>query len=90
MRSSFLAGLITALALTSGCATQLTPEEREWRRGIDAENWRLCEMVYQRQNVVIVSDHPHVRHRRHRPHEIQSDLVANQCRRVLKEYWAEY
>ena len=72
--------LLVILALT-GCASTLTPEEREWRAAIDAENWALCERVYREARVMIVYTEPSM---------VKRDLVVNECKRVLGDYYADY
>lgn len=79
---AFLVGL-------GGCATY-TPEEREWRQGIDAENWTLCQLAYRQAGKPTWSKHDHRRHLPHRSHEIAEDLMVNNCRMVLGEQWIDY
>ena len=91
--------IVLLALLMAGCATTLTEEEqqekafeREWKRGIDAENWRMCELMYkQAGKQTLHVDHQHNRRGPPRHWEIKSDLMYNQCRMYLKkEYWAEY
>lgn len=100
--------LLIAFVVLQGCAatdlTDLTEEElkayedeqfrREYNRGIDADNWRMCEKLYDQIGASTVHvDHQHDRRRRGRVRhwEIKSDLMYNECRRLLgREYWAEH
>ena len=76
--------LVTLLVV--GCKT-LTPEEQEWRQGIDKENLGLCLGLYKRKGEPWYSTHSHGEHDKHRPSEIREDLMVNQCRLALgKEY----
>lgn len=101
----FFVGLV-AIIIT-GCATvypecEKHPEEseeratcqagvREWREGIDRENWRLCQQVLRQHGVRIYSDHTHGRKGfDHAPHEVKSDLSKNSCKMVLRDHWADY
>ena len=75
----------------AACATQnLSPEEVEWRRHVDQQNWLLCQYVYKKSNAILRSDHVHIKGRRHTPQEVRSDLMKNNCRLVLRDYWIEY
>ena len=80
--------------LLSGCAGQALTEDdlfdREWREGIDANNWAMCKQAYRQVNTPTQSNHTHRRGRTHRPYEIKSDLVANQCMMTLRNYWEKY
>ncbi len=76
-----------------GCASNLTEAEREWRHGIDRENWRLCERVYQQQGVATVHiGHSHRYDSRRPPRiwHVRDDLRVNNCQRILGNYWADY
>ena len=80
---------LIALLLLSGCASNLSVEDREWREGIDRENWQMCDSAYNRARVVVY----HMDHRHGRNAvwwQIKSDLVHNHCRKVLGKYYAEY
>lgn len=72
-----------------GCASNLTPDEIEYRDAERAEQWRLCEMVYKANGVPTVHmGHSHDRRyeRLHSQKEaIRSDLLHNDCRRILKQ-----
>jgi hypothetical protein len=78
--------------LLSSCVTQsLSDDERAWRRGIDRENWFLCEKALaQLGRFTIHFDHTHSGNRPVRAFYIKSDLMRNDCAGVLGEYWAEY
>ena len=81
--------LFLIIVLLSACES-LSPDEIEWRRQIDNENWLLCQQVFKQGNAYTVTSHEHRRHRAHRPHEVKEDLADNFCRTNLKEYWIEY
>lgn len=76
--------------LLSGCVTQLSDFERDWRRGVDKNNWELCKRVYRESKVPMISSHDHQKHKPHRPNEIKQDLADNRCRSILKGYWENY
>lgn len=71
-----------------GCATTITPEEREWREAIDAENWKMCEYAYQKAGRPTIHYHLHGHHVR--SWMIRDDLGDNHCKSVLGKYWIEY
>ena len=81
------------LILLVGCASNLTEGEREWREGIDRENWALCERVYrdQRRPTLHVG-HTHKYEGRRPPKiwHVRDDLRTNYCRSVLGRYWVNY
>jgi hypothetical protein len=79
------------------CSTVLTEDElfaRDWKRGIDAQNWELCDYAYRKAGRPTVHrDHRHTRHgiRHMNPDAaIRSDLLQNDCRIVLRDYWIDY
>ena len=86
--------LIPLLVLFSGCASNLTIQEieaRDWRRGIDLENWNMCEKVYlDHGRATFHKDHMHGKRDPIRAWMIASDLRVNQCKSVLRDYWIEY
>jgi len=84
---------LLALLFLVGCSTtpmtEREKEMREWKRGIDRENWINCQKV--------VSRTWHINHSHNRPHtsmmeafNIRSDLVTNGCQMHLGEHWIEY
>ena len=79
--------IIFAILIMSSCASNLTPEEIEWREGIDKENWSLCERMSASTTHV---GHEHRKHRRLSHMDIRDDLSRNSCRMLLGEEWAEY
>lgn len=82
---------LLATVILTGCAGTLTQEEIEWRDGIDRENWRNCERVYQQQRIATIHiDHRHGPRDRVRAWDIRSDLHVNNCRAILGDYWADY
>ena len=82
---------IAWIALCAGCASTLTPEEREYQQAIDLENWVMCEKVYEQYGKwTIHRDHSHTRARPYPRGFVKQDLADNNCRKVLGEYWAEY
>ena len=88
IRSSTLVVALAYLALV-GCTT-MTPEEAEWAEHHDRLNWELCQLAYRSSHVrMAYSDHMHGKHRKHRWHDVKSDLAENNCKRVLGKYWAE-
>ena len=64
-----------------GCASR-EPEDAAWRKGIDAENWRLCQQVYAQSRVPLTVDGDW--------NDTKKNLVLNRCRSVLGKYWATY
>ncbi len=99
--------LLIVFVVLQGCATtdrsEMTEQElkayddeqfrQEYNRGIDYENWRLCQKLYdQAGQQTLHVDHQHARRDRGRSRhwEIKSDLMYNQCRMYLGEYWAEH
>ena len=86
--------ILTLICLfLAGCASNLTADERDWREGIDRENWRLCDRAYrQARKATIHLNHSH-KYEDRRPvkhHFIRDDLMRNQCRSILRDYWADY
>ena len=94
LRLLFLLFFITLF----GCAYTLTPDQREWRRHIDAENWRSCVALYRDSGVYTLHiGHTHDLHRGKRKiitntdyFNLRSDLKDNLCRMYLRGYWIEY
>lgn len=80
--------ILLALILLCGCAETLTKEEIEWRRGIDRENWALCQRVYKQAGEYLVFDHAH--NDNEKTALLRSDLARNNCRMVLRDYWIKY
>lgn len=86
-----LRSLILVLFL-AGCVSY-TPEQIEWRRSIDHENWYNCEQAY---NATLGAWTYHRNHihkrlgRRVRHWHIKDDLAWNNCRIVLGNEWIEY
>jgi len=78
------------LFMLVGCSSQdLTKAEVEYRHGVDYINWLACMDAYHRAGIATVHDYPaSVRKPAH--HEIRGDLIQNNCRHVLGDYWAEY
>lgn len=79
----------------SGCATQpLSYEEieaRDWRRGIDRENWEMCMAAYkQADRYTVHVNHEGTPQHHRRINNIRSDLLVNQCRWVMRNYWIDY
>ncbi len=105
--------LLTALML-SGCATvypeceslvdnpvqfeECRDRMREWRRAVDLENWKLCEIGYSQQGVATFHTHDHMstreleRWRRgsERHDLVRNDLKDNSCQWFLRKYWIKY
>ena len=80
--------VVVAFLTVSGCATY-DAEERAYRDAIDAENWRMCELVYQQAGASTYHrDHEH--NHRVRWDDIKKDLMDNRCKVLLGDYWAEY
>ena len=91
---SIVGGVIFVLLcvlVLAGCAgSQLTPDEREYRRAMTMENYRLCTKVYRENHQVFLHrGHTHDLPRMVRIHDYRDDLEINSCRRVLGEHWAE-
>ncbi len=100
--------LAIVLFLFAGCATvypecemfgedtseriQCQIDEREWRQGIDRENWVMCTFVYSKSSghFMVHYDHRISRLRPHKIWEIRDDLVKNDCRRIMRKMWVEY
>ena len=77
-----------------GCATTLTDEERavrEWKRGVDMENWLICENIYAYHGKATMHvDHVHRNNNSVSPVMIKQDLSVNDCRKILGDYYMEY
>lgn len=77
-----------------GCATT-DPEQAEWDRAMDYENWRTCMAVYEQLGAYSVHyDHSHNgKHKRSVPRweDVKRDLLDNNCRTILRQagLWAE-
>lgn len=85
---------VAALAIM-GCST-MTPEQVEWKRAMDYENWNTCMAVYEAHGVHTVHmDHSHsgIRNKGRTPRweHVKADLRDNNCRIMLKQagLWAE-
>lgn len=85
--------VILGAFIFEGCST-LTIEQieaRDWKQSIDRENWELCDKAYrQHSKATIHLDHQHGKRDRIKHWMIKSDLLQNNCKMVLGEYWAEY
>ena len=98
--------LLTTLFFLHGCATIYPECEgytegsedfeecqtyvREYRRGIDYENWIQCRQLYEQAGVATVCrDHTE---KDHKPGHwaVEQDLWQWSCRFHLREYWADY
>lgn len=65
--------------------------EREARRSIDLENWEMCNAAYNASRYYTIhSNHRHCRTCRDRPWIVRKDLLDNNCRQVLRDYWIKY
>ena len=71
--------------------TELEREEREWKRGIDRENWELCMQAYSGTATW------HINHSHNTPTTpsseaayIRSDLAVNRCQIILRDHWIDY
>lgn len=91
--------VLFALSLGTSCTTQpLTEAEleaRDYRRAIDKENWRVCELAYkQAGRYTVHTEHIHDSNGNPRglPEiwAVKRDLADNNCRMMLGEYWADY
>ena len=84
---------VCILILINGCET-LSPEEREWNRAIDLENWQRCAYVYaQNGGITVHVNHSHKRHADWNDTDywyVRSDLVHNICRSILRNQWIHY
>ena len=78
------------VAILSGCATPLTPEQVQDRRIIDASNWATCQIILSESRIAWTSGHLHRKGRKHRHFEIRQDLLDAQCRLRLGKYWIRY
>ncbi len=89
IQNVFIAFLSAFLLL--GCA--LTPEQSRIREDNDVlrqNNWILCQQIYKAVNRPTI----HVGHTHNqtmtpllRSEAVRSDLFANRCKMLLKEYW---
>jgi hypothetical protein len=78
---------VIGLIILSSCVTA-PQEEIDWRRAVDKENFRMCEMAYKQSRVPMIFDH---RHDIDEPAVLlRGDLLRMRCKMVLREYWAEY
>ena len=84
--------LILLLTTVFGCASYepLTPEELEYNRNADVENWQLCMQILERQQHVRTyhDNHEHKIPWRVKHWMLESDLRDNHCRILLGDYWA--
>ncbi len=75
--------------LLAGCAETRTRDEIEWDRQMDRENWALCMKAYEHAGKpTFHRGHIHGRGA-NRLEWIRTDLMDNNCRRVLGPYWAD-
>ena len=87
--------LFIALVLIFGCASEpLTEEEefeRDYKRGMEVENWVRCEQIYANAGKPTMHmDHIHTKHSRIRRWMIHRDLFTNHCRYLLgREGWSD-
>ena len=81
--------VVVMLIAVAGCAT-VNEDEREWRQGIDAENWSLCELVYRQNGKATVHNNHDYSHKHISPIDLKMDLGFNNCKRILGDYWASY
>lgn len=65
----------------------MTDLEREIARERDYERWLICKEVYRVKGGIWFSTYQARPNKRPRNHEIQSDLVNNECRMVLGKHW---
>ena len=70
-----------------GCATELTPDEREYRDNENAAKWELCKEIYKAHGKPTISYHDHGPHKTHKAWEVRDDLMHNQCHRLLRGVW---
>ena len=71
----------------TGCASNLTPEEIEWNKQVDLDNWHMCQVaIAQAKDMTIHINHSH-RWDRNRPLDIRSDLAINQCWERIGDHW---
>ena len=90
MKQNIMIAFLSAFLLL-GCA--LTPEQSRIREDNDVlrqNNWILCQNLYKVTNKPTI----HVGHTHNQTmtplllsEAVRSDLFANNCKRVLKEYW---
>ena len=79
--------------LLIGCAslTELEKEEREYREGMDAENWAACDKILSANHIITVHiNHSHGPRSGAGPMDIRMDLLNYRCKRLLGEAWADY
>ena len=82
MKSLFFVVLL-AIAGCSTMPAEQVAQQREWREGIDSQNYQLCEQVYNQFG-----------HSFNRVFDtglnVKATLQANECKHVLGKYWASY
>lgn len=106
-RFKYMLVAIAFLAPT-GCATTYpecekfaedTPEMvecqsdiREWRRGIDKENYINCVVIYEAtpKAWMVHKGHSHGKRDRVKNIDVTGDLMDNNCRYYLQDQWADY
>jgi len=76
--------LLTLLLV--GCASTLTPDERQYRDVENALKWDACQKIYAEHGKPTISKHAHGRTRKHRPHEVREDLILNNCQSILRDW----
>lgn len=67
-------------------------DTREWRNGIDKENYNNCVIAYSRSEKawMIHRNHRHGPKDRVKSIDLRGDLADNGCQYFLREGWAEY
>ena len=85
--------LVMSIAVAlSGCASNLSDEDREYNRGVDRHNWETCELLYQRAGQLYVTGmSTRIRKQAPRHYEVLHNLRINRCRVVIPcKYWENH
>jgi hypothetical protein len=78
------------LGTLNACSTPLPSYEVEWRRSIDHENWRMCANAYKQYNHYTIHVDHTIKEHKYNSRWVKYDLLQNNCRQVLGQYWADY
>ena len=70
--------------------TEMEQEDRAYKHFTVQENWRNCAAIYAEQHAFTIHyDHRHGPKDKVRTFDLESDLIVNECRRILGEAWAD-
>ena len=73
--------------LLSACASNMTADERAYKRAETVERWQLCQKIYRDNSMIWVSRFHSGRHRMPSMFDIQDDLRQNRCGLILRHVY---